>query len=124
MAERNGGALRRVLFSADCLRASAIFFGSAQVNPPSSRSRAWLSSVTLPDQRAPPDESEMAAIHYPSSEVNSKVYPRVSQSLQRHCLRTTVEGPSSALCSRNHTKFAADPSTPRHPCIGHRGHGP
>lgn len=51
MAERNGGLLRRVLDSAECCSERAIFSGSVQVNTPSSRSSAWLSRVTLPDQR-------------------------------------------------------------------------
>ncbi len=50
MAERNGGALRRVLVSADCLSDCAIFFGSFQVKIPSSNSSAKLSRVTLADQ--------------------------------------------------------------------------
>src|SRR3970040_759375 len=50
MAERKGGALRRVLASAERLSDSAIRFGSCQVKTPSSSSSAKLSRVTLADQ--------------------------------------------------------------------------
>lgn len=56
MAERNGGALRLVLLSADCLSDSAILLGSSQVKTPFSRSSALLSWVTLPDQRLSGDD--------------------------------------------------------------------
>src|SRR5664280_834365 len=56
MAERNGGTLRRVLLSADCLSDSAILWGSSQVKTPFSRSSALLSLVTLPDQRLTGDD--------------------------------------------------------------------
>lgn len=73
MAERNGGALRRVLLSADCLSESAIFFGSAQVNTPSSSSSALLSLVTLPDQRESDDDLAFIAIRYTSNHVGCAV---------------------------------------------------
>lgn len=50
MAERNGGALRCVLVSADLLSDCAILFGSFHVKMPSSSSSAKLSRVTLADQ--------------------------------------------------------------------------
>jgi hypothetical protein len=71
MAERNGGDLRLVLLSADCLSDSAIFLGSAQVKTPSSRTSARLSLVTLPDQFVLGDDSDFFDIHYASSEANS-----------------------------------------------------
>jgi hypothetical protein len=64
MAERNGGDLRLVLLSADCLSDSAIFLGSAQVKTPSSRASAWLSLVTLPDQRMFVDDLDFGDIYH------------------------------------------------------------
>lgn len=81
MAERNGGALRRVLLSADCLSDIAIFLGSVQVNTPSSRSRALLSLETLPDQRVSSDDLDLIVIHHPLSEAT----PAVSGSQDVHC---------------------------------------
>ena len=49
MADRKGGALRRVLFSADCKREAAIFRGSSQVKTPGPKSIAKLCLVTYPD---------------------------------------------------------------------------
>jgi predicted glycoside hydrolase/deacetylase ChbG (UPF0249 family) len=56
MADRNGSALRRLLFSADRLRERAIRLGLDQVKTPRSRSSASLSRITRPDQR-PVDEA-------------------------------------------------------------------
>ena len=50
IADRNGSALRRVLFSAECFSERAIFPASFQVKTPASRSSALLSPVTLADQ--------------------------------------------------------------------------
>ena len=71
MAELNGEDLRRGLLSADCLSDSAIFFGSAQVNTPSSRSSALLSLVTRPDQRVSDDDFDFVGIHCTPSEANA-----------------------------------------------------
>jgi hypothetical protein len=71
MAQRNGGALRRMLLSADCLSDSAIFLGSVQVKTPSSRSNALLSLVTLPDQRVLCDDLDFVDINCALSEAKS-----------------------------------------------------
>lgn len=49
MAERNGSAFRRVLFSAERLSERAIAFGSLFVKTPRSKSSASLRSITLCD---------------------------------------------------------------------------
>jgi len=70
MADRNGGALRRGLLSAECLSESAILLGSPQVNTPSSRSSALLSLVTLPDQRVSCNDLDLVAISLPLSKAD------------------------------------------------------
>ena len=49
MADRNGGALRSVLASAEAFSEQAIFLGFFHVKTPSSNAKAWLSRVTLAD---------------------------------------------------------------------------
>ena len=50
MADRKGEDLRLLLESADFFKDAAIFLGSSHVKTPSSKSKASLSRVTLPDQ--------------------------------------------------------------------------